>query len=87
MFGLCGNYFFRYGIPHVGISRRDLLYASIQCSFCLMCKDVNGQDVDSRGYLKTKLSNRVRVKYCAMKELRCPVFQPYKSSATSVDER
>ena len=28
MLGLCGNYFSRYGFPLVGISRRDLLYAS-----------------------------------------------------------
>ena len=28
MLGLCSNYFSRYGFPHVGISRRDLLYVS-----------------------------------------------------------
>ena len=34
MLGLCGNYFSRYGFPHVGISRRDLLYPCPALVFC-----------------------------------------------------
>ena len=47
MLGLCRNYFSRYGCPHVGIFRRDLLYVDQNTSFTFKITS----EIESNGVL------------------------------------